>query len=326
MRDRMGFSFTEHDESDGSVRVRAVGELDASEAPDFQETLRRLESEGRDVLLDLSGLEFMDLLGLHVIQEAADAARHGGFGFAISGPVPMAVRRMFVEVGAEHHLPGHQAQLARPPSAPEPHADIVAASATDSDQTLSDRDQTSSDQDQTWSDRDQEDSDANQRASDRDQEAADRDQRAADREQGDSGGHRPARDAGYETSRRSRRDTTHEREETADERAGTGESRDRTATQRDATAAERDAAAAQRDLAAYGRDRIADVGDRSSSAAQIARRARHDRQRAQTNREQATSDREQAARDRAHAARDRNEASDDREPPPHDPATAVDGA
>ena len=80
--ERAEFSFTEHDESDGSVRVCLVGELDAVEAPGLQDALRRLEGEGSDVLLDVSGLSFMDLFGLHLIEEAADAARQGGFGFA----------------------------------------------------------------------------------------------------------------------------------------------------------------------------------------------------------------------------------------------------
>ena len=47
------------------------------------------------MLLDLWGVSFMDVIGLHVIEEAADAARHGGFGFAIAGPVPTAVRHVF---------------------------------------------------------------------------------------------------------------------------------------------------------------------------------------------------------------------------------------
>ena len=117
--ERSEFSFTEHDESDGSVRVCLVGELDAVEAPGLQDALRRLEGEGSDVLLDVSGLSFMDLFGLHLIEEAADAARQGGFGFALAGPVPVAVRQVFVEAGAEHHLPGGQARLAAvPPVAP----------------------------------------------------------------------------------------------------------------------------------------------------------------------------------------------------------------
>ena len=89
MDERGEFSFTEHDESDGSVRVRVIGELDAAEAPNLQEVLRRLEGEGSDVLLDLSGLSFIDVFGLHLIEEAADAARQGGFGFAIAGSVAM---------------------------------------------------------------------------------------------------------------------------------------------------------------------------------------------------------------------------------------------
>ena len=115
MGERAEFSFTEHAESDGSVRVCLAGELDAVEAPGLQAALRRLEGEGNDVLLDVSGLSFMDLLGLHLIEEAADAARQGGFGFAIAGPVPDAVRQVFVEAGAQHHLPGGQARLAAVP-------------------------------------------------------------------------------------------------------------------------------------------------------------------------------------------------------------------
>jgi anti-anti-sigma factor len=116
--ERTGFSFTEHDARDGSVRVCLIGELDAAGAPGLQEALRRLESDGSDVLLDVSGLWFMDLFGLHVIEEAADASRQGGFGFAVAGPVPEAVRQVFVGAGAEHHLPGGQAHLVAPFSAP----------------------------------------------------------------------------------------------------------------------------------------------------------------------------------------------------------------
>jgi anti-anti-sigma factor len=310
--ERAEFSFTEHDEADGSVRVCLVGELDAAEAPGLQDALRRLEGEGTDVLLDVSGLTFMDLFGLHLIEEAADAARQGGFGFALAGPVPDAVRQVFVEAGARHHLPGGQARLAAVP--PGPHVDDVAALAAADrhrparEQTRSDRDQTSTDQDQTGSDRDQASADADQRGSDRDQLAADDDQSAADRDEatGDSRG--LPHEAGYDRSREVRRRTTRERDETSDTRAHVGHVRDRTAAERDAIAAERDVTAAQRDIAAYGRDRLADVSDLSSNAEQAARRARGDRQRAQTNREQ-------AARDRDHAARDREDAAEEHKPP-----------
>jgi anti-anti-sigma factor len=310
--ERSEFSFTEHDESDGSVRVCLVGELDAVEAPGLQDVLRRLEGEGSDVLLDVSGLSFMDLFGLHLIEEAADAAREGGFGFALAGPVPDAVRHVFVEAGAGHHLPGGQARLAAVPPLPPPGdvdevARIVAdrhRADVDSEQTRSDRDQTSADQDQTRSDRDQAAADADQRGSDRDQLAADRDQLAADRDRATGNG-LPAPDAAYELSREERRRTSRQRDETADIRARLGEVRDDTATDRDATAVERDATAAQRDIAAYGRDRLADISDLTGSAEQAARRARGDRQRAKTNREFAARDREQAARDRRESAAER---------------------
>jgi anti-anti-sigma factor len=313
--ERAEFSFTEHEESDGSVRVCLVGELDAVEAPSLQEALRRLEGEGSDVLLDVSGLTFMEVFGLHLIEEAADAARQGGFGFAIAGPVPEAVRQVFVDAGAQHHLPGGQARLAEPPQGPfgdaEPAvpglADRDRADA-DGDQTRSDRDQTSADWDQTWSDRDQSAADADQRGSDRDQVAADDDQSAADRDEATADSRGLPHEAGYDRNREVRRRTTQERVETTDKRALIGDARDDTANERDATATERDATATQRDIAAYGRDRLADIGDRSGNAEQAARRARGDRQRAKTNREL-------AARDRGHAARDREEAADERKPP-----------
>ena len=53
------------------------------------------------MLLDLSGVSFMDVIGLHVIEEAADAARHGGFGFRDRRAGAMAVRHVFVEAGAD---------------------------------------------------------------------------------------------------------------------------------------------------------------------------------------------------------------------------------
>ena len=116
------FSCTEHEEPDGSVRVRAAGKLDAAEAPRLREVLRRSQEAGRDVLLDLSDLSFIDRSGLHVIEEAADAARRDGFGFAIEGPVPKEVRRVFIEAGAVHHLPGRQAHLAAEPPGLAPGA------------------------------------------------------------------------------------------------------------------------------------------------------------------------------------------------------------
>ncbi|HEX5853754.1 MAG TPA: hypothetical protein VFY36_11755 [Solirubrobacteraceae bacterium] len=44
-------------------------------------------------------------LGAAPLEEASDAARQRGFGFAIAGSVAMAVRQMFVEAGAADHLP-----------------------------------------------------------------------------------------------------------------------------------------------------------------------------------------------------------------------------
>ena len=330
---RATFSFSEHDESDGSVRVRLVGELDVARAPEVQAALRRLEGEGSDVLLDLTSLEFMDSFGLHLIEEAADAARRSGFGFAIAGPVPVAVRTVFIRAGAGHHLPGGQAHLA-PASGSQPGQAAGAApitvtysdqTAADADQTLADRDQTSSDEDQTGSDRDRRASDDDQRSSERDQLSADRDQVEADRDQAAADDRHPGDEARHEQGRAARERTTVAREQTAGARAGIERVREATAAHRDAIASERDAMAAQRDTvavardrAAYARDRLADIGDLSGDAEAIARRARGDRQRAQANREEAARDRRRAADDRARGAHEREQAAHDREHGGHD--------
>ena len=310
------FSCTEQEEPDGSVRVRAAGELDAAEAPRLREVLRRSEEAGRDVLLDLSDLSFIDLSGLHVIEEAADAARRDGIGFAIAGPVPK-------RGAAGVHRGGRRASPARAPGASggEPpglaaRGDVgepaVGAADRDrafaaADQSSGERDQTAADEDQTGSDRDQEGSDADQTGSDRDQAAADRDQRG-----GRSRSCGPRRWPGHP-----RRRIRAQPAGAPAQRPGTGRHGRRARACRRAARSHRGPARRNRRASATPRqpsatsrrderDRLADLGERSGSAEQAARRARRDRQRAQMNREQAARDREQAAHDREQAARDRN--------------------
>jgi anti-sigma B factor antagonist len=78
-----------------AVVVAVSGELDIASAPALERALRAAEQggEGR-VVIDLSGLEFMDSTGLHVLLAAARHSRDGGPQLALRrGPPP--VQRVF---------------------------------------------------------------------------------------------------------------------------------------------------------------------------------------------------------------------------------------
>ena len=68
-----------HDSSaDGSMVVRAVGEVDLSTTEDLAAAVRPWLADGGSVVLDLSGVEFIDSSGLGtLVQLRKEAARNG---------------------------------------------------------------------------------------------------------------------------------------------------------------------------------------------------------------------------------------------------------
>jgi anti-sigma B factor antagonist len=93
-----------YQESD-SVRVAVSGELDLSSALTFEEELRRIEecSEAPLLVLDLSGLKFMDSTGLRLILSAHARAMNSGRVLAIVQGGE-AVRRIFRLTGVLERL------------------------------------------------------------------------------------------------------------------------------------------------------------------------------------------------------------------------------
>jgi anti-sigma B factor antagonist len=68
----------------GAVHLRAQGDLDFASAERLQEQLRAAEREAPEwIILDLSGLEFMDSSGLKVIVAADARARDAGRRFSV---------------------------------------------------------------------------------------------------------------------------------------------------------------------------------------------------------------------------------------------------
>jgi anti-sigma B factor antagonist len=81
--------------------VQLRGELDLTTAPGLEQRLDRLRRDGhRQIILDLSGLEFLSAAGLTVLLRADQALRALGGRLVLTGP-PRIVRRVFAITGLD---------------------------------------------------------------------------------------------------------------------------------------------------------------------------------------------------------------------------------
>ncbi len=91
-------------DSDGQVTVSLKGELDLSSVGKVEEELRRVEAEGPSLLvLDLSGLSFLDSTGLRAVVTADERARENGRRLVVVRG-PDAVQRVFSITRLEERL------------------------------------------------------------------------------------------------------------------------------------------------------------------------------------------------------------------------------
>jgi anti-sigma B factor antagonist len=87
------------------VVVTPRGELDMATVGAVEQELRRLRDAGfSGILLDLSGLTFMDSSGLHLVMRWTTEASQDGFGFELE-PGPDIVQRVFDLAGLTDELP-----------------------------------------------------------------------------------------------------------------------------------------------------------------------------------------------------------------------------
>jgi anti-anti-sigma factor len=87
-----------------SVRVSLHGELDLSTVASAEEAMRQAEhSPARRLVLDLSGLTFMDSTGLRLVLRADRRSRGGGMRLRLV-PGPPAVQQVFTITGTEKRL------------------------------------------------------------------------------------------------------------------------------------------------------------------------------------------------------------------------------
>jgi anti-anti-sigma factor len=87
-----------------SARLRVLGALDLATVSSLDAEVAELLSAGfRRLVLDLSGLDFMDSTGLRCILDMDALARQDGFSVALV-PGPPAVQRVFEVTGTAGHL------------------------------------------------------------------------------------------------------------------------------------------------------------------------------------------------------------------------------
>ena len=90
---------------DGSTRVAAHGELDLSSVDVLRGALdEAVRLGGREIVLDLSGLTFIDSTGLHLLIERDAAACRAGYAFAVAVDGSVSVRRILQVAGLSEHF------------------------------------------------------------------------------------------------------------------------------------------------------------------------------------------------------------------------------
>ncbi len=91
-------------DEDGYSVLRAAGELDLGTAPGFGQALRGVIERGRDVVVDLSDVTFIDSTGLSAVLEGVHTARQAGTRAAVVATDDRVVR-LFALTGADTVVP-----------------------------------------------------------------------------------------------------------------------------------------------------------------------------------------------------------------------------
>ena len=92
---------------DGWTVVAVTGELELATAPRLRQEVVGLVGEGHvQIVLDLSGVDFVDSVGLGVIVSVLKRVRGRGGELVVAGPVPR-VRRLFELTRLDEIIPLH---------------------------------------------------------------------------------------------------------------------------------------------------------------------------------------------------------------------------
>ena len=79
-------------EMDGKVVVGLSGEADLDRAPEIRKLMLEAVARGKDVVVDLTRITYIDSSGIASLVEALQAAGKAGTGFSLAAVCPEAMR------------------------------------------------------------------------------------------------------------------------------------------------------------------------------------------------------------------------------------------
>src|SRR2546423_1350403 len=88
----------------GVAIIAPCGELDASNGDRFRATVQRLQHQVDRVVIDLRGLTFMGVIGVHVLYAAWQLARKRGNHLSVIAPEDGEVRKLLDLSGLDRTL------------------------------------------------------------------------------------------------------------------------------------------------------------------------------------------------------------------------------
>jgi anti-sigma B factor antagonist len=87
----------------GSI-LHVIGELDLASAPYLRAMLVRLIDRGRSVIVDCSELQYLDMAGIHVLEDSHRQAADRGQRLVLVGSVPL-VHKILAIIGLNERMP-----------------------------------------------------------------------------------------------------------------------------------------------------------------------------------------------------------------------------
>jgi len=91
------------DIASGSI-LHVLGEVDLSSAPSLRTTLMGLIGRGRPVIVDCSELQYLDMKGVHVLEDCHERAEQLGQRFVLVGSIP-SVHKILVIIKLHERMP-----------------------------------------------------------------------------------------------------------------------------------------------------------------------------------------------------------------------------
>jgi anti-anti-sigma factor len=87
----------------GSI-LHVQGEVDLSSVPSLRTTLMGLIGRGRPVIVDCSKLQYLDMAGVHVLEDCHERAEQVGQRFVVVGSIP-SVHKILVIIKLHERMP-----------------------------------------------------------------------------------------------------------------------------------------------------------------------------------------------------------------------------